>query len=345
MYLQALANHVPKHTCTQAECWEILKQSPATSGLSTRSWQILEKVLTGNNGIGKRHFAVEDLASLFDSDATILNQTFEKHAPALATKALRDALEQARLKPGDLDALYICTCTGYLCPGLTSYVAEHLGLPAGTYLHDTVGHGCGAAIPTLRSAHYHIASQPDARVAVIAVEICSAAFYLDNDPGVLISLCLFGDGASASIWSGQPGPTALRTSTFDTHHLPEDRNLLRFENRNGKLRNILHRSVPEKAAAAVHRLFTRTPPQPHTHILAHAGGRDVIDALAQALPGHPLDESARVLHQHGNMSSPSVLFALGEYLKTHPAPTQAESLWLTTFGAGFAAHSMRLERA
>ena len=37
-------------------------------------------------------------------------------------------------------------------------------------------------------------------VAMIAVEISSAAFYIDDDPGVLISLCLFGDGASASIW-------------------------------------------------------------------------------------------------------------------------------------------------
>ena len=29
----------------------------------------------------------------------------------------------------------------------------------------------------------------------ICVEVCSAAMYLDNDPGVLISACLFGDGA------------------------------------------------------------------------------------------------------------------------------------------------------
>ena len=30
--------------------------------------------------------------------------------------------------------------------------------------------------------------------------------YLDNDPGVLISACLFGDGAGATVWSRKASP-------------------------------------------------------------------------------------------------------------------------------------------
>ena len=38
------------------------------------------------------------------------------------------ALADAGLAPGDIDGIVISTCTGYLCPGLTSYVIERLGL-------------------------------------------------------------------------------------------------------------------------------------------------------------------------------------------------------------------------
>ena len=96
---------------------------------------------------------------------------------------LLDALERAGVRVNEIDALIICTCTGYLCPGLTSYVAEQLGLRPNAFLQDLVGLGCGAAIPMLRAASHVIAAQPDAVVACVAVEICSAAFYLDDDPG------------------------------------------------------------------------------------------------------------------------------------------------------------------
>jgi alkylresorcinol/alkylpyrone synthase len=47
------------------------------------------------------------------------------------------------------------------------------------------------------------------------------------------------------------------------------------------------------------------------------------------------------------MSSPSVLFALGEHLRDiagDQTKNGATDLWLTSFGAGFSAHSCRLTR-
>jgi predicted naringenin-chalcone synthase len=278
---------------------------------------------------------------LFSLDAESLNHNFEIAAPATAEAALSKALEKAQLLAGDLDALFICTCTGYLCPGLTSYVAEHLELSPNAYLQDIVGLGCGAAIPTLRAAEGFLAANPDATVACIAVEICSAAFYLDNDPGVLISACLFGDGASASIWSNDPSKTGYRIHNFDTIHAPEHRELLRFTNFAGKLRNKLHRSVPEIAAAIVRTLFDRSGISEGSTVAAHVGGRDVLDTLEKTLPCAPLAPSWKILRDYGNISSPSVLFTL-ESILDQPAP--ADEIWLTSFGAGFAAHSCSLTR-
>lgn len=345
MYLQALATAVPPQVLTQPECWQLLTQSKVSQRLAPRSLQMLETILRGDSGIERRHFAASDLNTVFDGSPDQLNATFRAAAPALAGRALAVALEQAGLRAVELDALIICTCTGYLCPGVTSYVAEQLGLRPDAFLQDIVGQGCGAAVPTLRAVHAVLAAQPDATVACVAVEICSSAFFIDDDPGVLVSACLFSDGAAASIWRGKPkaGAAPVRCQGFSTLHRPQDRDKLRFETCDGKLRNLLHKSVPNLAANAVSQLLSAElsrAPAP-VRMIAHPGGRKVIEAIEAALPAYSLDVSRQVLRDHGNMSSPSVLFALAEVLRAGP-PVPGQDWWLVSFGAGFSVHGCRI---
>jgi predicted naringenin-chalcone synthase len=342
MYLHALATAVPPATYTQPACWDIVQRSPVRQRLTKRSRLILHSILAGDHGIATRHFAVPNIENVFDLTSDQLNSAFRSAAPRLAATALTTALARVQLVPAQLDALLICTCTGYLCPGLTSYVAEQLGLRPNAILQDLVGLGCGAAIPTLRAASHLLAANPAATVACIAVEICSAAFYLDDDPGVLISACLFSDGAAATIWRATPGVTGLRAFDFDTLHVPAERDKLRFEQRDGKLRNLLDRSVPTLAAGAVEQLWTQRGPRPVACVVAHPGGRDVLAALAPVVAPHSLAASTQVLRDYGNMSSPSVLFVLDACLKTSPPAVADGDFWLVSFGAGFSAHSCRL---
>ncbi|MBG7607680.1 MAG: stilbene synthase [Verrucomicrobia bacterium] len=342
MYLTSLATANPPHTFTQADTWRALQSHPNIGELKSRSLTLLEKILTNtSSGIENRQFSAPDLDPVFRQNAEELNHSFEKDAPALASQAISKALDKAGIAPDKIDALFLCTCTGYLCPGPSSHVAEKLGFRPDTYLCDLVGLGCGAAIPTLRAAQGYLAANPTHTVAMVAVETSSSAFYIDDDPGVLISLCLFGDGVAAAILTGTPASEdAWKFHSFDTHHVPADREKIRFTNAGGKLKNQLHRSVPGLAAEAVSKLYTRRHSDPN-QVLAHSGGRDVIEALESTLPFY-LTETREILRRHGNMSSPSVLFALAERLKTSPEDT---SLWLTAFGAGFAAHSCQLSRS
>jgi len=343
MYLRALATANPPRSFTQAECLAMVQGAPEILGrLDRRSRLMLQAILRGDSGIATRQFALHEPEKLFRLDADGLNAEFRQSAPELAARALDKALDEARLRPAELDALIVTTCTGYLCPGVSSYVAEQLGMRADAWLQDIVGLGCGAAIPALRSASAILAANPRAKVACLSVEICSAAFFLDSDPGVVVSACLFGDGAAATIWQGGPEEARLHCGEFSSLHQPEHRDLIRFEQREGKLRNLLHPTVPQLAADAVATLYRKcTQAQPVAKILSHAGGRDVIEAIEKALPGTTLQETRDVLRLHGNMSSPSVVFALEHALQSGP-PSADDDWWMVSFGAGFSAHACRL---
>lgn len=346
MYLRALATANPPRSFTQRECLELVQSSPETlARLDRRSRLTLQAILRGDSGIEARQFALHEPEKLFRLGADGLNTEFRAAAPELGAQALRSALGEAELSPSDVDVLIATTCTGYLCPGVSSYMAESLGLRSDTWLQDIVGLGCGAAIPALRTAASIIASDPGVNVACVSVEICSAAFYLDSDPGVVVSACLFGDGAAATIWQAEKKNARVRCHDFSSVHQPEHRDLIRFEQREGKLRNLLHPTVPGLAARAVGQLYRKAAATfPISRVLSHAGGRDVIEAIERELPGVRLDETREVLRRHGNMSSPSVLFALEEALQ-HVSPARAGDWWMVSFGAGFTAHACRLSLA
>jgi predicted naringenin-chalcone synthase len=341
MYLRSLASALPPHQFTQAECLDLIERGVLTARLRPGSVELLRRILgSETSAIHKRHFATGDVDSLFEKGPQELSEYFEREAPALGAAALGRALDQAGLDAGELDALLVCTCTGYLCPGVSSHMADHLGLRPDAQLIDLAGQGCGAALPLMRAGSGLLAANPGAVIATVAVEVCSAAFHADDDAGVLISLCLFGDGAAAAIWSGEGGPEVWRAGRFHSVHQPEHREKVRFVNAEGRLKNKLHRDVPEVAARAVGGLFAACDAEPDQVIL-HGGGRDVIEAVERVLP-FDLVETRAVLRDFGNMSSPSVLFALERRLKSAGAGDRR--LWLASFGAGFTAHSCELWR-
>jgi predicted naringenin-chalcone synthase len=345
MHLHSLATAVPDATFTQPQCWEIVKNSSVRQRLGRRSMLMLQAILRGDSGVRQRHFALPDVERIFDLNSDELNAAFRVAAPSLARKALEQALRRDGATVADLDALFVCTCTGYLCPGVSSYVAEQMGVRPDAFIFDVVGHGCGAAVPTMRAAQGFLAANPGALVATVAVEICSAAFYLDDDPGVIVSACIFSDGAAAALWRSTPSlRQRIEVSDFQTLHLPEARDLLRFEQRDGKLRNLLDVTVPSLAARVSRELLAVTTQRGTTaRSIVHPGGKDVIEAVEAEL-GIRMNSSRTVLAENGNMSSPSVLFVLEHALRNSP-PADNEDWFLASFGAGFAAHSCRVSVA
>src|SRR5262245_30531348 len=350
MFIIGLGTATPPRRHRQRECWEALQVAEPFARLNNRSKAILKKVLLSDNGIETRHLALDPLSEAFDLAPDALHARFAKHAPTLAAKAAAEALKNAALEPEGIDAVIISTCTGYLCPGLTSYVSECLGLRADVLALDLVGQGCGAALPNWRTAEALLAGRRCEKVLSICVEVCSAAFFLDNDPGVLISACLFGDGAGAAVLSNAPAPDRRRIEWKTARSIlsPEHRDYLRFEQRDGMLRNILARQVPSLASKHASRVLAEMLAQSgvkRDQIAAwilHAGGRDVLQAMRErlGLTESDLRWSTVVLREFGNLSSPFVMFVLKAALAGN-AP--GGLWWMSSFGAGFSCHGALLD--
>jgi len=349
MFITGLGTAAPSQRYTQRECWNIFEQSPLSRQLNPRSRAIVRTILTGKNGIDSRHLALDHLDEAFELTPDALHARFRKNSTLLANQAAQHALTDAGVRPSEIDGLVISTCTGYLCPGLTSYVSEQLGLRSNAVLLDLVGQGCVAAMPNLRMAEALLASGRCQRVLSICVEVCSAALYFDNDPGVLVSACLFGDGAGAALLATQPnGKRRVEWKSTSSLLQPEDRELLRFEQKEGMLRNILLPQVPGRAAehaGTVLQNVLAVANIARSQIVGwilHPGGRDVLIALRDkfGLTEHDVRWSAAVLREFGNLSSPSVLFVLQAAL-ADSAPSGY--WWMSSFGAGFSCQGALLE--
>jgi len=350
MYFRGIGTATPVHRFTKTECLEAFQQSDWYARLDARSHFIARTVLQRDNGIEARRLAVDSLDEVFRIDPNTLSQRFLAHAPALAAQAAERALAKSGLEPGDIGAVVVSTCTGYLCPGLSGHVIGRLGLRADVQAFDLVGQGCAAALPNFQLGRALLASNSCEHVLSICVEVCSAAMYLDNDPGVLISACLFGDGAGAAVLSRQPKLPGRRIEWTDSMSLtdPSKRSALMFEQRDGMLRNILTRAVPALAAENARRVLDTVLGRAGLRTadvgtwIMHAGGRDVLAALERAfeLEAQDFRYSAAMLREYGNLSSAFVHFVL-EAALSDEAP--GGWWWLSSFGAGFSCHGALLQ--
>jgi predicted naringenin-chalcone synthase len=349
MFICGIGTATPPGRYTKAQCLAAFIDSEWLHRLDSRSRYIAQTVLKRDNGMEARRLAVDELRDVFRIDPDTLAARFLTHAPRLAAEAGANALRNADIGAQQIDAVIVSTCTGYLCPGLSGYVIEKLRLRRDAQAFDLVGQGCAAALPNLSMGSALIAAHASKAVLSICVEVSSAAMYLDDDPGVLISACLFGDGAGAAVLSHEPTVgRRIQWQDYACSIEPEDRDALKFEQRAGMLRNILTRQVPALAAEHGLRVLEQVLNAAGLRIndistwIMHAGGRDVLQAIEQrfGLAPDKLRYSAAILREYGNLSSAFVYFVLAAAL-ADPAPKGA--WWLSSFGAGFSCHGALLE--
>ena len=343
----ALATATPHHYVTQEEAYQFLT---AHFPMESDERDLYRRLLL-EGPIRGRCIGVDRNEEICSENPDELTVRFLRQGRHMAAEAAQAALDRAGLGPSDIDALVVNTCTGYACPGLSSYVAEDLALNRSVAVFDLAGMGCGAALPNLECAAGLIQGGTKKATLSIAVEVCSATFFRGPDPDLIVSNSIFGDGAAAVVLQApsavRNGAGLLRLVDFEAILRPDRRADLRYRHEGGRLRNVLGKSVPVIAARAVvetvQRLLGRhglTRDQIGWWAV-HPGGTAVLERIEKILdlPGAALGFSHDVFRAYGNMSSPSVLFVL-EQILLQGRPQPGDIGLLLAFGAGFTAFAV-----
>ncbi len=288
---------------------------------------------------------------------------YEREAPPLGTSAARQALEayaQQRKQSVDQIAasvthLIVVSCTGLFAPGLDFVLAQALQLPA-TVRRTLIGFmGCAATFNGLRAAAEIVAGQPQARVLVVSVELCSLHNQPSDDYELLVGASIFSDGASACL-VGCPTPgdsDFFRLDDFYTAIQPDTQEEMAWNIRDHGFVLRLSPRVPNHLAvaapAALQAVFGGKRPR---FWAIHPGGRAIVDRLANifALPAEALTATREVLRQYGNMSSATILFVLAQMRRqlreeaAHNAPAQPGELTgvAMAFGPGLVVEMSRM---
>lgn len=279
-----------------------------------------------------------------------LHERFRKGAVEIGKSAIETCLRNGRIGVTDIDYIVVVSCTGYLCPGLSSILIKELEFRTNIQRADLLGMGCAGAMPGLQRAYDFVKAYPGKKALVLAVEICSACYYVDDSLETVVGNAICGDGAAAVV-VGTSGQTSVpKIVGFETLLEPALIDKVGFEQRDGKLRIILSKDIRDVAGTLAKKVITTmlnnfdVPERQIAHWILHSGGRKVIDNVQKEmnLSDEQVAHSKRVLKNFGNMSSPTVLFALQETLN-HARPKAGDRGVMLAMGPGLALESALLQ--
>ncbi len=345
-HIGAIAVAVPPCRMEQAEAEQIISRH-YQGKLSSRSLSLI-KNLFAHPGIKRRSFAVDRPETLLNEDLDARVARFTHWSVELSSQAIGQALQQAGVAPDQVEGLVVNTCTGYICPGISTYLLEKLGLPRSTRVYDLVGSGCGGAIPNLEIAGSLLTRNGGGPVLSVSVEICTATYQMENDLSLLLSNTLFGDGAAAAVvWSRDEGYELVASAS---RYVPEQRDHIRYVHKGGQLHNQLSLRLPDLVAPAAALVVSDVlaprslKPADIRHWALHSGGEKIINAVRDeiGLSEEQVRATRSILEEYGNMSSPTVWFVLHELEKQ--GISSGDWCIMVAFGAGLSAHAFLLKK-
>ena len=282
-----------------------------------------------------------------DESVDELNDRFREGALALGESAARRVLERAGWNIAEVDFIATTTCTGRLTPSLDARLIARLGCRADIQRVHVGDTGCASAMVALQQASNYVSAFPGRRALVIAVEICSATYFLDDRLESAVAHAIFADGAGAlALASEGPGPSLIAHRTlFRSEHL----DAMGFEYPGGRPRVVLSKDVRRIGAAmmgemaAILMATQGLKREDIAYWILHSAGRRVIDRARTLLEltEDQVSHSRSVLRRFGNMSSATILFVLEETLREE-SPVPDDWGVMIGLGPGFAAEGALL---
>jgi alkylresorcinol/alkylpyrone synthase len=320
--IAGMATALPPVTATVHEVWDALGRARGRR---------MPK-LQGEEGSRTRYFA-QPLTSLMER-RTQSQQTdaYLEHARVLARRVCCSALERSGIAPTEIGLVIGVSCTGVVLPSLDAELVPLIGLRPDVARLPITELGCGGGVAGLARGLDYLRAYPQRGVLLFAVEIPSLTFQPDDHSiDNLVAAMVFADGAGAVVLRGGDGIASWTLEHAGTVLVPEGARHLGYELRDGGLRVILSRELPDVVEAHLRGAVEAFLEEAGLRlpdidaVAAHPGGPRIVDAIERALDLRPesLATSRSVFAGNGNASSAGIFFVLEEM---HRRGTQGQVL-------------------
>lgn len=277
---------------------------------------------------------------------------FEKPALTLGCTTANKCIEQSGLKNSDITHIIAVTCTGISAPGLEIQLSIALELSPDITRYAVNFMGCYAAFHAIKLADMICKTEPDSKVLIVCVELCSLHFRNITDNDNLRATALFSDGAAALLICGdkvsESFPYRIQFMDFATQLIAEGKQDMTWNLGAHGFEMKLSNRIPDFIRHNINSAFDTLTEKNSIknseieYYAIHPGGKSILKAFQEALKldDFKLAESFEVLQKFGNMSSPTVLFVLEKIIKKFQSSgSQKAYVYGAAFGPGLTVES------
>ncbi|GIN14242.1 putative chalcone synthase [Shouchella clausii] len=357
----SVSTYDPPHPLKQEQTVEFARE------LFAESFSDIERLLNvfANGEIEKRHFSVP--LEWFQTSHRLgeRNDLFIEKATDYSVEAVNRCLDNGHflsrtIAPEEIDAIIFVSSSGMATPSIDARIMNKLPFRPETKRLPIWGLGCAGGAAGLSRAYDYCLAHPKKAVLVVCAELCGLTFQKeDQSKSNLIGTSLFADGVACALVAGHASPLladaaqAYRPVIRATQSvlMPDSEDVMGWDVRDNGLNVIFSRHIPTLVAQWLKPNVEELLRQEGKEIgeinafIAHPGGKKVLEAYEIAL-GFPEEMtllSRKVLKEHGNMSSPTVLYVLKESMgETHK---HGDVGLVAALGPGFCSEMLVLEWA
>ncbi|WP_394232729.1 type III polyketide synthase [Niallia oryzisoli] len=353
----SIGDAFPSNTLQQEQVMHFSRQ------LFSQRFHDIERLLHAfpHGQVQKRHFVKE--LDWYQQEHTFVekNDAFIESAIELGSRAITNCLHnhlflKRQVAYEEIDAIFLITSTGIATPSIDARIMNVLPFSEKTKRIPIWGLGCAGGAAGLSRAFEYCRAYPDAKVLVLAIELCSLTFQRnDLSKSNLIGTSLFGDGVVCVLVTGDKVETKMICSlpsipkilATESTTMRNSLDVMGWEVKNDGLYVVFSKNIPsivEKWLKPIVGQFLyeqELTMEQIDHFIAHPGGKKVLDAYVKALQlkESTIDISFEVLKNYGNISSATVLLVLKGYLQE--ACTGEWGL-CTALGPGFSSELLLL---
>jgi predicted naringenin-chalcone synthase len=345
----SIATSVPAYCHKQTDIFAFMQNVYQLDATDARKL----KFLYDHSGISTRYSAVADYNGskqqneFIPSDKNLAfplleqrMEIFDHAALAISIKSIRNCIQNIIL-PNQITHLITISCTGMSAPGLDLQLVEALGLRKTIFRTSINFMGCYAAIHGLKIAKMICDSTPNANVIVVATELCTLHFQKKFTEDNAASSLLFADGSAAVLVSNCiQFENALQLKGFYSQIANKGEKDMAWNLSSKGFLMRLSSYIPQLIEADVEELIDNAlqssglNKESISHWCIHPGGKRILDVIQRKmqLKDNDMKYARSVLHQYGNMSSPTVLFVLKEIIES--GKQEAKNIIGMAFGPG-----------